>query len=452
MHAISPDTTRAVDDVLDYARRRALYQDVPLDKPMTPRELERLASGSITAEGIGARRAIALFENVLAPACISTDHPGYLSFIPSAPSKASLAFDVVVSASAVYGGSWMEGAGAVFAENEVLHWLAKEFGMPAAAGGVFVQGGTIGNLSALVTARDAARRRAADGGRAAPARWVVVCSAEAHSSIASAAAVMDVDVATAEVDADGRLRGEAVARVLDVHGDAVFAVVATGGTTNFGIVDDIAGVGAVARERGAWFHVDGAYGLAAMLVPELRPAFEGVGLADSVIVDPHKWLFAPFDACALLYREPSLALEAHTQKAEYLDTLTGTPDWNPSDLAIQLTRRARGLPLWFSLATHGTEQYRATIGHGIDLARRIADEIRARDGLSLVRDPQLSVVVFRRDGWSLADYEAWSAKLLDDQQGFVVPSSHRGEPVLRFAIISPLTTFELLTGILDTLV
>ncbi|MBD3943771.1 aminotransferase class V-fold PLP-dependent enzyme [Microbacterium sp. NEAU-LLC] len=451
MHAISPDTAHTVDDVLDYARRRALYRDVPLDKPMTPRDLERLASGSITADGIGARRAIALFENVLAPACISTDHPGYLSFIPSAPSKASLAFDVVVSASAVYGGSWMEGAGAVFAENEVLHWLAKEFGMPAAAGGVFVQGGTIGNLSALVTARDDARRRAAAEGRAAPARWVVVCSAEAHSSIASAAAVMDVDVATAEVDADGRLRGEAVARVLDEHADAVLAVVATAGTTNFGIVDDIAGVGAAARERGVWFHVDGAYGLAAMLVPEARPAFEGVGLADSLIVDPHKWLFAPFDACALLYRDPSLALDAHTQKAEYLDTLTGKPDWNPSDLAIQLTRRARGLPLWFSLATHGTEQYRATIAHGIELARRIADEIESRDGLSLVREPQLSVVVFRRDGWSLADYEAWSARLLDEQQGFVVPSSHHGEPVLRFAIISPLTTFELLTAILDTL-
>jgi glutamate/tyrosine decarboxylase-like PLP-dependent enzyme len=451
MHAISSDTTRAVDDVLDYARRRALYQDVPLDKPLTPRDLERLASGSITADGIGARRAIALFENVLAPACISTDHPGYLSFIPSAPSKASLAFDVVVSASAVYGGSWMEGAGAVFAENEVLHWLAKEFGMPATAGGVFVQGGTIGNLSALVAARDAARRRAADEGRPTPSRWVVVCSAEAHSSIASAAAVMDVDVATAEVDGDGRLRGEAVAGVLDAHGDAVFAVVATAGTTNFGIVDDIAGIAAAAHERGIWFHVDGAYGLAAMLVPELRPVFEGVGLADSLIVDPHKWLFAPFDACALLYRDPALALEAHTQKAEYLDTLTGKPDWNPSDLAIQLTRRARGLPLWFSLATHGTEQYRATIAHGVELARRIADEISARDGLSLVREPQLSVVVFRRDGWSLADYEAWSAKLLDDQQGFVVPSSHRGEPVLRFAIISPLTTFDLLTGILDTL-
>ncbi|MCC2032741.1 pyridoxal phosphate-dependent decarboxylase family protein [Microbacterium allomyrinae] len=451
MHAISDETRRTVDDVLDYARRRALYQDVPLDKPMTPRELERLASGSITTDGIGSRRAIALFENVLAPACVSTDHPGYLSFIPSAPSKASLAFDVVVSASAIYAGSWMEGAGAVFAENEVLSWLADEFGMPRGAGGVFVQGGTIGNLSALVTARDAARRRNREAGRPDPARWVVVCSAEAHSSIASAAAVMDVDIATAAPDAEGRLHGDAVARVLDERGDAVFAVVATGGTTNFGIVDDIAGVAAATRPRGIWLHVDGAYGLAAMLVESMRPAFAGVEHADSVIVDPHKWLFAPFDACALIYREPSLALSAHTQKAEYLDTLTDRPDWNPSDLAVQLTRRARGLPLWFSLATHGTEQYRATIAQGIDLARRVADEITVRDGLTLVREPQLSVVVFRREGWTLAEYEEWSTRLLEEQRAFVVPSSHAGEPVLRFAIISPLTTFELLSDILDTL-
>lgn len=451
MHAISEDTRHTVDDVLDYARRRALYEDIPLDKPMPPSDLARLASGSITDSGIGARRAIALFENVLAPACISTDHPGYLSFIPSAPSKASLAFDVVVSASAIYGGSWMEGAGAVFAENEVLHWLAREFGLPATAGGVFVQGGTVGNLSALVTARDAARRRNREAGRPNPPRWVVVCSAEAHSSIVSAAEVMDVDVVATAPNADGRLHGDEVARALDEYGDAVFAVVATGGTTNFGIVDDIAGVAAATKDREVWLHIDGAYGLAAMLVPEMQPVFAGVEHADSVIVDPHKWLFAPFDACALIYREPSHALKAHTQKAEYLDTLTESPDWNPSDLAVQLTRRSRGLPLWFSLATHGTDQYRATIAHGIDLARRIADEIAGRDGLSLVREPQLSVVVFRREGWTAADYQAWSDRLLEEQRAFVVPSSHAGEPVLRFAIISPLTTFELLVDILDSL-
>ncbi|WP_345800357.1 aminotransferase class V-fold PLP-dependent enzyme [Microbacterium sp. AZCO] len=451
MHALSDETRSTVDVVLDYARRRALYQDVPLDKPLSPRDLARLASGSITPEGIGARRATALFENVLAPACVSTDHPGYLSFIPSAPTKAAIAFDLIVSASAIYGGSWMEGSGAVYAENEVLHWLAAEFGLPAGAGGVFVQGGTIGNLSALVAARDAARRRNAEAGRANPARWLVVCSAEAHSSIASAAAVMDVDVVLVAPDAAGRLHGDGVAQALDEHGDAVFAVVATGGTTNFGIVDDIASVAAATKERDVWLHIDGAYGLAAMLVERLRPAFAGVELADSVIVDPHKWLFAPFDACALIYRDPSQALLAHTQKAEYLDTITEKADWNPSDLGVQLTRRARGLPLWYSLATYGTDEYRAAIEYGIDLARRIADEIESRDGLSLVRDPQLSVVVFRREGWTLADYQAWSDRLLDDQLAFVVPSSHAGEPVLRFAIISPLTTYELLIEVLDTL-
>ncbi len=181
----------------------------------------------------------------------------------------------------------------------------------------------------------------------------------------------------------------------------MFAVVATGGTTNFGIVDDIASIAAVTDPRGVWLHIDGAYGLAAMLVDRMRPTFAGVELCDSLIVDPHKWLFAPFDACALLYRHPELALRAHTQKAEYLDTLTESADWNPSDLAIQLTRRARGLPLWFSLATHGTDLYRSAIDHGITLARAVADEIVARDGLSLVREPQLSVVVFRRDGWTL---------------------------------------------------
>lgn len=451
MHALTSEAVATVDDVLDYARRRILLGDVPLDRPMTPADLRRLAGDSLTPDGIGARRALALFEHVLAPACLSTDHPGYLSFIPSAPTKAALAFDLVVSASAIYGGSWMEGSGAVHAENEVLRFLAAEFGLPATAGGVFVQGGTVGNLSALVTARDAARQRRLRTGEPMPARWAVLCSAEAHSSIASAADVMDVDVLTAPVDDEGRLRGEAVAAALDTHVDRVFAVVATAGTTNFGIVDDIASIAGVTRERGVWLHVDGAYGLAAMLAPSARHLFAGTEFADSLIVDPHKWLFAPFDACALIYRDPDAARRAHTQKAEYLDTLTDTPDWNPSDLGIQLTRRARGLPLWFSLAVHGSENYRVTIEDALAKAQRVAREIERRPELSLVRDPDLSVVVFRRHGWSAADYQEWSDRLLDEQRAFVVPSSHRGETVLRLAIISPLTGDELLTGILDSL-
>ncbi|RLK52083.1 pyridoxal phosphate-dependent decarboxylase family protein [Microbacterium telephonicum] len=449
MHDVTDETRAIVDLVLDYSHRRLLSEDTPLDKPLPAAELARLAGATVTESGIGARKALGLFEHVLAPSCITTDDPRYLSFIPSAPSKAAAAFDLVVSASALYGGSWLEGAGAVHAENEVLRWLAGEFGLPAGAGGVFVQGGTLGNLSALVAAREAARD-AADAAGTRPDRWRVVCSAEAHSSIASAARVMDIEVVAVPSD-DGVLRGDAVRTALEQHGASVFAVVATAGSTNFGIVDDIAGIADAAADHGVWLHIDGAYGLAAMLSPRTRHLFRGVERADSVIVDPHKWLFAPFDACALIYRDPELGRRAHTQHAEYLDTLTETADWSPSDFAAHLTRRPRGLPLWFSLATYGAGVYRDAITSAIDLAQQIADEIERRPGFTLVRRPQLGVVVFERDDWEKADYDRWSARLLDDQHAFVTPSSHAGRTNARFAILNPRTSFAHLTGILDTM-
>jgi glutamate/tyrosine decarboxylase-like PLP-dependent enzyme len=231
----------------------------------------------------------------------------------------------------------------------------------------------------------------------------------------------------------------------------VFAVVATAGTTNFGIVDDLRSVGEVAHKNKSWFHVDGAYGLAGMLAPSTRELFDGVELADSFIVDPHKWLFAPFDACALVYRNPLLAKAAHTQHAEYLDVLTETGDWNPSDYAYHLSRRPRGLPLWFSLATHGIGAYRDAVESNIQLARQIAGEIERRPGMSLVRQPELSNVVFTRDGWTANDYAVWSNNLLLRDIAFVVPSSHLGQPNTRFSIVNPQTTFEALVNILDTM-
>lgn len=451
MHAASAESTAIVDAVLDYSRRRMLAADVPLDKPQSPAELDRLVGTTITDAGLGSQRALSVFEHILAPACLTTSHPSYLSFIPTAPTIASIAFDLVVSASGLYGGSWLEGAGAVHAENEVLSFLASEFGLPDTAGGVFVQGGTIGNLSALVAAREAAKATLLEAGRELPRRWKIVCSVEAHSSNKSAAKVMDADVLLVPAGDDGVLRADAVREALAAHGDEICAVVATGGSTNFGIVDDIAGIAALKDEFDFWLHIDGAYGLTAMLAPEARGVFDGVERADSVIVDPHKWLFAPFDCCALIYRDPDAGRRAHTQHAEYLDTLTDAGDFSPSDYSIQLTRRPRGLPLWFSLATYGVTAYREAVSATLALTQRIAAEIAARPELRLVRDPQLSVVVFEREGWERADYDRWSDELLDSQRAFVVPSSHGGRPNTRFAILNPLTTFDDLVGILDTM-
>jgi glutamate/tyrosine decarboxylase-like PLP-dependent enzyme len=198
-------------------------------------------------------------------------------------------------------------------------------------------------------------------------------------------------------------------------------------------------------------HVDAAYGGAALLAPTVRDRFAGIEHADSLVIDPHKWLYAPFDCAALIYRDPAFARTVHTQDASYLDVIHDeTPGWNPSDYAYQLTRRARGLPLWFSLAVNGSDAYRDAIEKVLALARTTAEHIRTLPHLELVREPELSVVLFRRSGWSAADYDAWSAHLLEEQIAFVAPSRWHGEPVARLAFLHPDTTFAVVEEILAT--
>jgi L-2,4-diaminobutyrate decarboxylase len=451
VHRFDETTDALATAVIAYARQRMLFDPPPLDAARSESELAAAVGPTVTPEGLGGEEALRRFVDELATACISTDHPRYLSFIPTAPTEASTLFDLVVSASCLYAGSWMEGSGAVHAENEALRWLAGLAGLPEGAGGVFVPGGSVGNLSALVAARHRARGLAGESD--APRRWLVAGSAHTHSSIVSAADVMDVGLLEVEVDAAGRLTGPAVAAALDAVDprDAVFAVVATAGTTNFGIVDDLDSVGRVCAERGIWYHVDAAYGGAGLAAPSVRPLFAGIERADSFVVDPHKWLFAPFDCCALVYRDPEDGRLAHTQHAGYLDVLTSAKEMSPSDYAIGLTRRARGLPFWFSLAVHGTRAYADAVERTLAVARYAADEIRRRPYLELLREPDLSVVVHRRLGWEAADYHTWSARILKEGLAFVVPTTHEGETVSRFAIVNPLTTEADIATILDTM-
>jgi L-2,4-diaminobutyrate decarboxylase len=452
VHRYSPEAARQAQALAEYCLSR-LAMDAPLDLPRTPAELEAMAGITITEAGIGSDEAIRLWADVLGPACLSVDHPRYLSFIPSAPTKAAAAFDMLVGASSVYGGSWLEGAGAVYAENQALRWIADLAGLGPEAGGAFVQGGTIGNLSALVAARESALHRRA--GRR-PTRWAVCVTAETHSSVKQALrVVMDVDVIEVPGDDRGRMLGDqlhsTVNRLDDEVRDGIFAVVATAGTTNLGVVDDIAGIERLAPQYGWWLHVDGAYGGAGLAAPSVRHLYAGVELADSFIVDPHKWLFAPFDSCALLYRDPVQARAAHTQHAGYLDPVTVTGEWNPSDFAVQLTRRARGLPFWFSLAVHGTAAYVSAIEQTLRVAREGAAVIRSSDHLRLLVEPDLTVLIFERIGWDAQQYTEWSRRLLDEQFAFVTPTTHLGRPCTRFAIVNPTTTTADLTAILDTM-
>jgi glutamate/tyrosine decarboxylase-like PLP-dependent enzyme len=372
------------------------------------------------------------------PAAIQIDHPRYFAFIPSAPAPAAALADLLLAVNSIYGGSWLEGSGLVAAENEALRWLADLAGLPATAGGTFVQGGTNGNLSALHAAREAARHAGAAATR-------VACSAEAHSSVRSMLRVMDAGaLAVADMSAAG-LRA-----ALDAGGEGVFAVVATAGTTNLGSVDDLAGVAEVCRERGLWMHVDGAYGLAALCAPSARHRFAGIEHSDSFIVDPHKWLFSPFDCCALVYRDPARGRAAHRQHASYLEALyVDDAVFNPSDYGVHLTRRARGLPFWFALAVHGTDAFAAAVEATLAVTRAAADEIRSRAELALLLEPELSVLAFRRRGWAAADYERWAERLRADGTAFVMPTTVAGETLARLALVNPRTTLDDVRLVLD---
>lgn len=451
---------RLASQALRYAIDRIRMDPPPLDSPIPYEQMLAEVGETITPSGIGGAEALRIYTEILAPTCISVDHPKFLSFVPGAPTEASIIFDMVVSAGSIYTGSWLEGAGAVFAENQALRWIADLAHFPESAGGVFVSGGTAGNLSALIAARHRWRERAQ--GRHDRTRGLMVASSGAHSSVKQAARAMDADIVVVPADAQGRLNRDALRNVIaaldPVDMDRLFAIVATSGTTNLGVVDDLAAVADVAGAHDVWFHVDGAYGAAALCAPSVRHLFEGIEGADSFIVDPHKWLFGPYDSCALIYRNIHDGRRAHTQHAEYLDVLHGEQDeskpWlemNPADVAHHLSRRARGLPLWFSLATHGSDAYTKAMEKTLDTTRFGADEIHRRPYLELLLEPDLSIIVFRRVGWTPEQYQKWSDAQLYGGQSFVVPSSWNGETVLRFCIVNPRTTNKHLVEILDSM-
>jgi glutamate/tyrosine decarboxylase-like PLP-dependent enzyme len=450
MHSVDLTTEQMIRLVLAYAENRLRLDPVPLDGRRRDRaEFDALLRGLPGAEPHNADQVLGTYASVLAPAVISADSPRFLGFIPAAPTKAALLFDMLVSCASIQGISWLEASGAIHAENLVLRLIADRAGLPGSAGGCFVSGGSAANLSALLVAREAAKRRAGPGGQAR--RFRAVVSRDAHSSISSTLRILEMGELTVTTP-DHRLTGAAVRAAIEADADpsSLAAVVATAGTTNAGIIDDLAGAAGAARDHSLWFHVDGAYGGAGLFAPSVRRAYDGIEHADSFVLDPHKWLFAPYDCAALLYRDPALARSVHKQDASYLDVIHDEPaDWNPTDYAYHLTRRARGLPLWFSLSVHGVRAYSEAIEAAIRLARETAAEIAKRGHLELIREPDLGIVLFRRRGWATAQYTEWADRLLADQVAFIPPSAWEGETVARFAFLHPHTSMDLVRQILD---
>jgi glutamate/tyrosine decarboxylase-like PLP-dependent enzyme len=447
MHDWDAKTELFAHSVIGYAIERLQLPKDPRWGSHPRAELEAALAHAISPDGAGALEAMRLVRDVLIPACRPMDDPMNLAYVPTAPTVAATMFDLVVSASSIFGGAWEAGAGAIAAENQALRWLADLAGLPDTAGGVFLSGGSAVNLSALVTARSLYRERHPDVGRLAFA-----ATTEVHASVRATARVMDVEVVTVEVDDRDRMTAAALRHSLSQHHDrSIFAVVTSVGTTNAGAIDLIDEIADVCAEHELWLHVDGAYGLAAMCSPEGRSRMDGMARVDSFGVDPHKWLFAPYDCAALVYRDPAPAARAHAQHGDYLDAVD-RDEWNPTDYAYHLSRRVRGLPLWFSLATYGTDAYAEAMNTTLHTARAFANAVQAHPDFDLLVDPELSIVLFRPHGWTPERYRRWSASRAHDGVALVVPTSWRGEMCWRICVVNPRTTTAALCALLDDMV
>lgn len=443
-------------DVMKYVIHRLTHIESEIGSPKKEADLRKLVGETITAEGIGGEYAFSLFKDILIPATVPIDHPRHLAFVPAAPTRASIMFDLITAASSIHGSYWMEGAGGIFCEMEAMRWLVSLTGLPEPAFGVFTSGGTAANLSALVAARHTWRTQDPERTNL---KGLIIASAGAHSSIKSMAQVMDAEIRI--VPSDEALSGATLkAYLLELSAEdrsRLFAIVATAGTTNAGIIDDLDGIASICQNDNIWYHIDAAYGGGALVSDKTRPMFKGIEHADSITIDPHKWFFAPYDCGAVLYRDPAQAKAAHAQAGSYLEIFKdeGAQGFNPSEYQIQLTRRLRGLPLWFSLAMHGTESYKVAVDRGLELAEIAAKLISEMDHVELVRPVGLSCVLYRRVGWQPEDYTDWTYRNHKSGYALVTPtvwkSSEGDERVARFCFINPDTTEEDIRGILESM-
>ncbi len=457
MHSIDMELVEMTLDVMKYTIDRISNITPELGAPKKEEELFEMVGETITPKGIGGENAFKLFKDVLVKATVPIDHPRHLAFVPAAPTRAAIMFDLVTSASSIHGAYWMEGAGGIFCENQAMKWLVSLTGLPKNAFGVFTSGGTAANLSALVAAREEWRSK---DEKNKAVKGLLITSDGAHSSIQAMAKVMDADLEMVICSGDNLTGSElkaTIEKLSEEDRNRLFAVVATGGTTNAGIIDELDTIAEVCEREKVWFHVDCAYGGGALAAPSVRGLFNGIEKADSITIDPHKWLFSPYDCGAVLYKDLELAKNAHSQKGSYLEIFKdeGAHGFNPADYQIQLTRRLRGMPLWFSLAMHGTEKYRDSIERGIELAQIAAEKIKGREYLELVRPASLSVVLFRRKGWTPEKYRDWTYRNHREGIALVTPTKWKTngeeETISRFCFINPDTTEDDIDLILDTM-
>ena len=401
---------------------------------------------------------IADLDRVVLPGATHWNHPGFLAYFANTASVPGILGEMVTAALNLNTMLWRTSPVATELEQVVTEWLRQLFGMGDGWFGMITDTASISTMYALAAARERdpalGIRQRGMAGRADLPRLRVYCSEHAHSSVDKAAMTLGLgleNVVHVASDGDFRMRPDALFRAImadRAQGYRPLAVVATAGTTSMTSVDPIADIAVICQRESLWLHVDGAYGGAAMAVPEMRAMFAGIDLADSLVVNPHKWLFTPMDCSVLFTRQPAVLRRAFSLVPEYLVTEDGDQALNYMDYGLQLGRRFRALKLWMVVRSFGADGIADRIRHHCQLARTFAGWVRAEGhGWQVCAPVPFSTICFRHvpegetDEQQIADHNATiMARVNGSGKVFISHTKLGDQYVLRVAIGNLRTT------------
>ncbi|HET7231037.1 MAG TPA: aminotransferase class V-fold PLP-dependent enzyme [Longimicrobium sp.] len=436
---------RVVDLIVEHF---AGLHDAPVYDVESRATLEARLGEPAPEDGVGWRAALERAATDVLGTMSHNNHPRFFAYVPGPGNFVGAMADALASGFNPFNGAWVTASGPAQAELVTVDWLRAACGLPEDGGGAFVSGGSMANLTALAVARD---RRF---GRGDFSRAVIYTGDQVHSSIARGARVLGFAPERLRVlPSDHAFRMDVAALERAMEQDArdglvPFAVVASAGTTNTGAVDPLPQIGQLCRRAGAWLHVDGAYGAAAALTERGRALLCGLGEADSLSMDPHKWLFQPYECAVILVRDARSLRDTFREVPEYLkDSDLSTEEVNFRDWGVQLTRGFRALKLWLSIQTFGMAAFRAAIDWGIHLAEVAEDELRQSAEWEILTPAQLGIITFRHrprridDDTALdAHQRAVTAEVTRSGWAMLSTTELRGRAALRLCTINPRTT------------
>jgi glutamate/tyrosine decarboxylase-like PLP-dependent enzyme len=444
---------RTVDALVEWLTDPALPALGPIVGTETARNDEQTAParGEAYEELLGQ-----LFARVV-PHMVRNHHPGSFGFVPGCGTWPGALGDLIASALNVEASTWMIASGPIEMELEVLGWFKDWIGYPATAAGILTSGGSAANMTALACARERIAGAMSD-------ELVVYVPDQTHASVARAARILGFrphQVRVLPTDERFRVRLDALAGAVERDeraGRRPLVVSANAGSTSTGSIDRLAELAALCRERGLWLHVDGAYGAFATLTERGAEVLAGIELADSVTLDPHKWLFQPFECGCLLVRDGSALRDAFAIAPDYLQDTDGRREVNLYDYGLQLSRAWRALKIWLSIRCFGLDAFRAAIDRGLDLAQHAERRIESSTAFELLSPASLGIVCFRRRFAGVSDEleltslnAALNEAINASGTAFLTSTRLRGRYALRLCILNHTTTEEAVDAALDFL-